>query len=41
MKRNALIAAQAGMTVLLLALLLRGFDWVAFRLLFARIPGWF
>ncbi len=41
MKRRLLFAAQAGVTVVLLALLLRGFDWTAFQALFLRIPGWF
>lgn len=41
MKRKLLFGIQIAVTLLLLTLLLRGFDWIAFTTLFARIPGWF
>jgi uncharacterized protein (TIRG00374 family) len=41
MNRRVIGAAQAVVTVVLLALLFRGFDWGAFRALYSRLPFWF
>lgn len=41
MTRSRLAAAQGIATVVLLVLLFRGFDWMAFRALFAGLPLWF
>jgi hypothetical protein len=41
MNRRVIGAAQAAVTVVLLTLLLRGFDWGAFRALYGRLPFWF
>jgi uncharacterized protein (TIRG00374 family) len=41
MKRKALAAAQAAVTIVLLILLFSGFDWGAFRALYLRLPLWF
>jgi len=40
-RRNALFALQAAMTVGLLGLLFRRFDWLALRQLLAGLPWWF
>lgn len=39
--RAGWVAAQTVITAVLLGMLLRGFDWRAFRDLFARLPLWF
>ena len=40
-RKHAFFALQAVGTLVLVGLLLRGFDWTAFRALFARTPAWF
>lgn len=41
MNRKALAAIQSIVTVALLALVFRGFDWPAFRALYAALPLWY